>query len=58
VDAGFYTNGTDGILQYITAAGDLNGFGTYQVQANLQMPGFLGRTEARVFFVNQNLPIP
>jgi hypothetical protein len=57
VEAQFFTNGADGILQYITVDGDLIPFGSYRVQAELVMPGFNGKTEVRVFHVNRSLPI-
>jgi hypothetical protein len=56
VDAQFFTNGADGVLQYITVDGDLVPAGIYQVQAMLVMPGFNGRTEVRKFPVKRNLP--
>lgn len=55
VDAGFFTDGSDGILQYVTVNGDLVPFGTYEVQANLVMPGFIGMKEVRIFDVYRNL---
>jgi hypothetical protein len=57
VEGQFFTNGADGILQYITVEGDLIPDGIYQVQAELVMPGFNGRTEVRLFQVKRNLPI-
>lgn len=56
VSASFFTNGADGILQYITVDGDLTPYGRYQAQANLVMPGFNGRTEVRTFPVEKNIP--
>ena len=56
VDAGFMTNGADGILQYMTVDGDLLPYGRYQAQSNLVMPGFNGRTEIGTFMVEKNIP--
>jgi hypothetical protein len=56
VNAGFFTNGADGILQYITVDGDLVPYGRYQVQAYLVMPGFNGMTEVQSFPVLKNIP--
>jgi len=53
--AGFMTNGSDGILQYITVDGDLIPPGVYQIQAHLIMPGFNGKTEIRLFDVLKNV---
>src|SRR5689334_7426889 len=56
VNADFFTNGQDGVLQYITAAAsDLTPYGRYEVQAILNMPGFNGKTEVRTFPVGRNL---
>jgi len=39
VTASFYTDGTDGLLKYTTAtADDLGPYGTYQVQAYVEIP--------------------
>lgn len=56
VDATLFTNGADGILQYITVDGDLVPYGRYQVQANLRMPGFNGPTGVATFPVLKNIP--
>jgi hypothetical protein len=56
VNATLFTNGADGILQYITVDGDLVPYGRYQVQANLVMPGFNGRTGIATFPVQKNIP--
>jgi hypothetical protein len=43
-------------LQYITVDGDLVPYGRYQVQANIVMPGFNGRTGVATFPVEKNIP--
>jgi len=55
VSGSFYTNGTDGILQYTTVSGDLNEVGLWTVQANLSLGGFYGKTDTTSFIVVNNL---
>lgn len=53
----FYTNGSDGILYYITVSGDINQEGLYYAQAYLQITGYTGYTTPVSFTVYQNIPI-
>jgi len=54
-DAAFATDGLDGTLIYTTMAGDLVPSGIYQLQADLTMPNFQGRTAVDTFQVFKNL---
>jgi len=55
-DALFVTDGLDGLLKYTTAATqDLTPSGIYQVQAELIMPVFQGRTAPDILSIGQNL---
>ncbi len=56
VNANLYTNGADGILEYVTIDGDLMPYGRYQAQSDLVMPGFSGRTGIATFIVEKNIP--
>ena len=47
----FETDGTDGILQYTTIAGDLDVAGRWKVQANLELASWSGHTQAVTFSV-------
>jgi hypothetical protein len=53
--ASFTTDGTDGKLQYITIAGDIDQIGDWQAQAYIVMVGFIGYTSPITFTVNDNL---
>lgn len=55
VTADFVTNGEDGALEWITEAGDMEPWGTYQVQPNIAIPGFTGRGQRVPFEVLKNL---
>lgn len=54
----FLTDGTDGILYYRTSPTDLIQVGTYNVQAYIEMPDFIGYSTPTSFNVYQNLPLP
>jgi len=54
-DAQFGTDGLDGLLTYTTISGDLVPSGIYQIQADLTMPNFQGRTATDTFQVYKNL---
>jgi hypothetical protein len=45
VDADHYTDGTDGILEYITEAGDISQVGKWSVQPYLELPNWEGHTQ-------------
>lgn len=52
----FTTDGRDGMIQYTTTSiNDLNESGTWQVQAYLEMPDFVGYSTISSFLVNANL---
>lgn len=44
-DADFYTDGTDGILEYITLDGDIDQVGKWSVQPYLELPNWQGHTQ-------------
>lgn len=53
--AEFTTNGEDGALEWETAAGDVEPWGTYYVQPKIAIPGFSGRGQRVPFEVLKNL---
>mgnify|MGYP001610167951 CR=1 FL=1 len=53
--AAFTTDGTDGLLQYATIAGDLSEAGTWTTQAGLVFSDFTGRSSVATFIVEDNL---
>lgn len=54
--ASFLTDGTDGVLKYVSIAGDLTPAGDWQVQGRLVLPaGFDGKTSIVEFSVLGNL---
>lgn len=54
--AAFKTTGSDGILTYTTQDGDLIPYGSWQVQAKIELPtGFDSPTEVALFHVYKNL---
>ena len=53
--ATFVTDGTDGKIQYVTVANDLQPYGAWEIQARIAMLGVDGRTEREVFGVAKNL---
>jgi hypothetical protein len=56
VPAAFKTDGTDGVLRYVTTQeSELTPGGAYKVQADLIMPAFDGRTSPALFIVMKNL---
>lgn len=56
VDAAFFTDGTDGILKYVTVAEDLDESGVWTIQGYVELSsGFKGRTSVKQFAVNKNL---
>lgn len=44
-EADFYTDGSDGILEYITIAGDIDQVGKWSVQPYLELPNWQGHTQ-------------
>jgi hypothetical protein len=55
VNASFYTDGSDGILKYVTVSGDLNEVGLWTAQAYLEVGVFKGNTDTTTFIVESNL---
>lgn len=53
--ASFGTNGTDGVIQYITQANDLNIAGRWQIQGFVQLSNGSWHTQTGVFKVKDNL---
>ena len=55
--ASFKTNGTDGILKYLTQTGDLNLVGVYQLQPSITFPGsgYDGFCDIVEFTVEENV---
>lgn len=54
--ATFYTDGTDGVLQYTTVSGDIDQAGSWQCQAYLAgLSGFSGYTDPDSLRVKPNL---
>jgi hypothetical protein len=51
----FVTDGTDGRIQYTTQAGDLNQFGTWQIQAKVIFGTDVFSTDIQRFKVIRNL---
>lgn len=44
VDADWFTDGTDGILEYVTLEGEINQLGKWSVQPYLELPNWTGHT--------------
>jgi hypothetical protein len=53
--ATFYTNGTDGIIQYVVSDGDLDEAGTWQIQAKVDFGTDVFNTNIDKFKVLRNL---
>ena len=53
--AGFTTDGTDGKIQYITIAADIDEFGTWHLQARIVMPSGTWKSDVGHFVVASNL---
>ena len=51
----FSTDGTDGILNYVTVNGDLNQAGEYQIQGVLTLTAWTGKSSIGKFQVKENL---
>ena len=56
--AAFRTDGTDGVIEYVTVSGDLDMPGKWQIQAYIVTPVGEWRSEVEVFWVKENLPAP
>lgn len=53
--ASYYTDGTDGIIQYVTESGDLDQAGTWQIQAKIDFGTDVFSTDIQKFKVIRNL---
>lgn len=53
--ASFYTDGTDGILSYVTVSGDLNEIGTWQFQGHVVIGSGDFTSSIDKFKVDRNL---
>lgn len=54
--ASFYTDGSDGIVQYTTTSvDDLNEVGSWQIQGYVVAPGFTNNSDIHQFEVYDNL---
>lgn len=53
--ASYYTDGTDGIIQYTTESGDLDQVGTWQIQARIDFGTDVFNTNIDKFKVLRNL---
>lgn len=53
--AAFFTDGTDGIIQYITIADDLDLVGGWCIQGHVVLPTGEWKTNIDTFIVNENL---
>ena len=51
----FYTDGTDGVIQYTSVSGDLDTVGQWKIQANIVMPTGTWRSSVAEFHVHANL---
>ena len=51
----YYTDGTDGIIQYVTESGDLDQAGTWQIQAKIDFGTDVFNTNIEKFKVLRNL---
>ena len=51
----YYTDGTDGIIQYVTESGDLDQAGTWQIQAKIDFGSDVFNTSIEKFKVLRNL---
>ena len=53
--AGFKTDGTDGIISYTTALGDLDATGTWKIQAKVTLSGKTFHSDVTTFTVHESL---
>jgi hypothetical protein len=54
-DAGFYTDGTDGQIQYTAVSGDLDMAGSWKLQAHITTPSGSWSSDFHTFKVARNL---
>jgi hypothetical protein len=55
VAASFYTNGVDGVLNYVTVSGDIDQAGTWEVQSFVEIPPNQWFSEVTRFKVLEDL---
>ncbi len=53
----FYTNGSDGIIQYVGIAGDVNVNGNWKMQGYVEMPSGKFYSAVETFIVKENLSV-
>ena len=53
--AAFYTDGTDGIIQYVTQADDLDQSGTWGIQAYVVLSDGSWHSDQSTFIVHRNI---
>lgn len=53
--AAFYTDGTDGIIEYTIQAGDLDMPGTWKIQANVTLTAGTWSSDIQTFIVYENI---
>jgi len=51
----FTTDGTDGVVQYTSIAGDLDAAGKWAIQANVVLPAGSWKSNVSTFRVHENL---
>jgi len=56
--AAFFTDGADGIIQYVSVDGDLDVDGKWRLQAHIITPVGEWRSEIETFWVMENLEDP
>ena len=54
-EAAFYTNGSDGIIQYTAVSGDIDTIGAWKIQAQVTTPSGLWSSSFDSFKVLRNL---
>jgi hypothetical protein len=54
-DADFVTDGTDGLLSYVTQSGDLDEIGTWKIQSSVSIGGNVWKSSFKSFKVHRNL---
>lgn len=54
-DAGFYTDGSDGIIRYVAVDGDINIIGSWKIQASITTPSGTWSSDFQTFKVHRNL---
>lgn len=55
VNSSFYTDGTDGVLEYLSQSGDLDQLGKYKLQAIVTLPSGTWSSTIQSFKVYNNI---